>query len=95
MAETLALAERVTISGSAEIAGLSPRITVRLADGATHQLRAGGREFMLDFAEDGAVIRSLAAEIPGGAATVDRLIAAVDGLDRAPDLGELLAALVV
>jgi 2-methylcitrate dehydratase PrpD len=93
-AESLALAERVTVTGSPEIPGLTPRITVRLKNGTSHQLQASGREFMLGFAEDAEIIRSLTPEVPGGAERVERLIGAVERLEQAPTVTELIAAAV-
>ena len=46
----------------------------------------------LGFEEDKAVIRTLAAEIPGGADQIERLIAAVSHLDDAPSVIELIGA---
>ena len=67
----------MTVTGSPDIPPLTPRVTVRLYDGTTHQLQATGREFMLGFDEDATIIRALAPEIPGGAEQVERLIATV------------------
>jgi 2-methylcitrate dehydratase MmgE/PrpD-like protein len=86
------LSERVTVTGSPAIPGLSPRITVTLKDGSSHQLQATGNEFKLGLAEDAEIIRSLIPEIPGGAGRVERLIAAVEQLDQASNLGELIGA---
>jgi 2-methylcitrate dehydratase PrpD len=91
-ARSLSLAERVTVVGSPEIRPLAPRLTVTLEDGTVHQLQATGDELKLDLAQDRAVVRALAPEIPGGAARVERLIAAVEQLDDAPSVAELLAS---
>jgi hypothetical protein len=94
-AESLSLAERVIVTGSPDIPPLAPRLTVRLKDGTTHQLQATGDEMKLDLAQDRAVIRALAPEIPGGAERVERLIAAVDRLDDAPSIAELIASAIL
>jgi hypothetical protein len=47
---------------------------------------------MLGFDDDAEIVRALAPEIPGGGDHVERLIAAVAGLDRAPDVTDLIAA---
>ena len=91
-ADSVALAERITVSGSPDIPPLAPRVTVRLVDGTTHQLQATGDEFKLDFAEDADIIRALTPEIQGGAEEVERLIAAVERLDQAPSVSELIEA---
>ncbi len=71
---------------------MAPRLTVRLADGTTHQMQATGDEFKLSLAEDAAIIRALTPEIQGGAEQVERLIAAVERLDQAPSVSELIEA---
>lgn len=91
-AASLALAERVTVVGSSDVAPLAPRLTVRLKDGTTHQIQATGDELKLNLAQDRAVIRALVPEIPGGAAQVERLIAAVENLEAAPSVTDLIAA---
>lgn len=91
-AASVSLSERVTVTGSPDIPPLAPRLTVRLNNGTTHQLQATGHELKLDLAQDRAVIRALVPEIPGGAERVERLIAAVDRLDDAPSIAELIAA---
>ena len=92
--ESVRLAERVTVSGSPAIPPLAPRVTVRLKDGRTYQTQASGDEFKLGLAEDAEIIRGLEAEIPGGSAQVERLIAAVDRLDEAPAVTALVEAAV-
>jgi 2-methylcitrate dehydratase PrpD len=89
-AESVKLAERVTVAGSPDIPPLAPRLTVRLEDGTTYRMQASGDEFKLGLAEDTTIIRGLAAEIPGGSEQVERLIAAVDRLDEAPAVTELV-----
>lgn len=91
-AASVQLAERVTVAGAADIRPLAPRLTVRLTDGTTHQRQASGDEFKLGLAEDAAIIRGLAREVAGGAAQVERLIAAVERLDEAPTVAELIGA---
>jgi hypothetical protein len=91
-AESVRLSERVTVIGSSTIPPLAPRVTVRTLDGATYRMQASGDEFKLGLAEDAAIIRSLAPEVPGGAERVERLIAAVERLDRAPAVTELIEA---
>jgi hypothetical protein len=94
-APSLSLAERVTVVGSPEIPPLAPRLTVTLQDGTVHQMQATGDELKLNLAQDRAVIRALVPEVPGGAASVERLIAAVENLDLAPSISELIAAAVL
>ncbi len=94
-AASLALAERVTVVGSPEIPPLAPRLTVRLTDGTTHTMQATGDELKLNLAQDRAVIRALVPEIPGGAARVERLIAAVEHLDDAPSVADLIASAIL
>ena len=91
-AASTSLAERVTVQGSPDIPHLTPRVTVTLKDGTTHQLQATGREFMLGFEDDMTIVRALAPEIPGGAEQVERLIKAVSRLDEAPSVTELIAS---
>jgi 2-methylcitrate dehydratase PrpD len=91
-AASTSLAERVTVVGSPEIGPLAPRVTVRLTDGTVYQMQATGDELKLNFAQDRAVIRSLVQEIQGGAAQVERLIAAVTALDEAPSVADLIGA---
>lgn len=91
-AASVALAERVEVVGSPEVPPLSPRVTVRLKGGTSHRLEATGDEFKLGFAEDAGIIRALAPEIPGGSGTVERLIAAVERLEEAPDVRALIGA---
>jgi hypothetical protein len=94
-ATSLSLAERVTVTGAPEIPPLAPRVTVRLKDGTTHQLQATGDELKLNLAQDRAVVQALVPEIPGGAERVERLIAAVERLDSAPSVTELIASAVL
>ena len=49
----------------------------------------------LNLAQDRAVVRALVPEIPGGATSVERLIAAVDRLDDAPSVAELIASAIL
>jgi MmgE/PrpD N-terminal domain len=91
-AASTSLSERVTVQGSSDIPHLTPRVTVTLKDGTTHQLQATGREFMLGFEEDMTIVRALAPEVPGGAEQVERLIKAVSRLDEAPSVTELIAS---
>ncbi len=93
-AESVRLAERVTVVGSPEISPLAPRLTVRLDDGTTHQVQATGDEFKLGLAEDEEIIRGLALEMPTGSEQVDQLIAAVHQLDDTPTVADLIAAAV-
>jgi hypothetical protein len=91
-ATSVSLAERVTVVGSPDIPPLAPRLTVTLTNGITHRMQATGHELKLNLAQDQAVIRALVPEIPGGAASVERLIAAVERLDAAPSISELIAS---
>lgn len=92
--ESIELAERVTVQGSPSIGSLAPRVTIQLRDGTVHQIQATGNEFKLDLAADEDIIRSLVDDIPGGARRVERLIAAVRGLDTSADVRELIAAAI-
>ena len=92
---SLSLAERTQVVGSPDIPPLAPRVTVRLRDGTVHQLQATGDELKLNLAQDRAVIRALVPEIPGGAASVERLIAAIDRLDETPTISDLIASAVL
>ena len=94
-AASVSLAERVQVVGSPDIPPLAPRVTVTLKDGATYQLQATGDELKLNLAQDRAVVRALVPEIPGGATSVERLIAAVDRLDDAPSVAELIASAIL
>jgi hypothetical protein len=94
-AASLGLAERVQVVGSPEIPPLAPRVTVRLKDGTAHQLQATGDELKLNLAQDRAVVRALVPEIPGGAERVEGLIAAVERLDSAPSVTELIVSTVL
>ena len=94
-AESASLAERVQVVGSPDIPHLAPRVTVTLKDGTVHQMQATGDELKLNLAQDRAVIRALVPEIPGGATSVERLIAAVEYLDDAPSATELIASAVL
>jgi hypothetical protein len=94
-AAALSLAERVNVVGSPTIGSLAPRVTVRLTNGTTHQLQATGEEFKLGLADDIGIIRALAPEIPGGSARVERLVAAVEQLDEAPSISELIGAATI
>ncbi|MFN8636198.1 MAG: MmgE/PrpD family protein [Chloroflexota bacterium] len=91
-AASLELWERVTVVGSSEIPPLAPRVTVTMKDGATHTMQATGDELKLSLAQDRAVVRALIPEIPGGARQAERLIAAVEHLEDAPSVTELIAA---
>lgn len=92
-AESLKLVERVKVAGSPDIPSLSPRITVGLKNGATHQLQATGNEFKLTLLQDEEVVRSLAAEMPAPG-QAETLIEAVRGLEKERSVTSLLAAAV-
>ncbi len=94
-AASQALAERVQITGSPTIPPLAPRVTVRLEDGTTYQIQATGDEFKLRLAEERENVRALAPEIPGGRKTIERLIEAVEGLEEATGVQELIAAGII
>lgn len=87
-----ALAEKITVTGSAGIPPLTPRVTVRLTDGTSVEMQATGDEFRLDLTEDEGIIRTLVPEIVGGSAQVERLITAVRHLEHAHSVEELIAA---
>ncbi len=91
-AASLALAQRVTVTGSPDVPPLAARVTVKLTDGAEHAFACDGNEFQLGLADDEVIIRSVAAEMPGGAPQAERLIAAARELDGARTVRDLIAA---
>lgn len=89
---SLKLAGRVTVTGFPEAPPLAPRLTVLLKNGRSYRTEATGDEFKLTLAQEREVIRALAGEMPRGSKQAEALIAAIDGLDCAPNVKELLAA---
>ena len=89
-AKVLELMERVEVVGSQDRGFFSPRITIKMKDGASHVGEFTGQEFKWDFAED---VRRLNGFVPGLPITekrFDELIEAIGRLEELPDIGLIL-----
>jgi 2-methylcitrate dehydratase PrpD len=89
----LALSKRVRVIADPRIESRLCRLAVTLTGGQEFAARVDTPAGRPDWAEIARFARALAPEMDRSEPAVDRLLAAIDGLDRAPDLRGLLAAL--
>ncbi len=90
----LALSRLVTVVRDAAIAPRLCRLAVRLVNGDVLRGTVDAPVGKPDFAACGDFAKSLAPEIGASDAAIERFIAAVAGIDSAPDVKELVAACV-
>ena len=94
-ADVLDLARRVKLLADPARPRYQPRLQARLEAGATldWEAREGAGAYVLDWQRACAMALALGGEAGIGSGAVQALVAAVRGLDRAPDLVPLLAAM--
>ena len=92
--QVAALMERVEVVGIREHGHFAPRITVRTRSGDEFRDQLRGDELEWDFATETARISALFPQMDWPAAKLDALVAAVAGIESAPDAAALIAACV-
>jgi 2-methylcitrate dehydratase PrpD len=85
-----ALAERIEIIGAVRRPCFAPRLTFAVGGGRRVTGEYHGRELMWDFARDAEILRRFVPGLPIPAAQYDRLVAAVQGLDAASSVTEIV-----
>jgi hypothetical protein len=69
----------------------APRVTIHTRDGIAHTLQATGREFITSFDELAKRLSPIGAVVPIGEHQYADLVAECRQLDRASDVGRLIA----
>ncbi len=90
----LALAERVQVQADPELKPRQCALTLRLASGEVRYARLSEPVGRPDFDEITRFAHSLAVEMGGTPAAIDRLLTAVRRLDGAPDVNDVKAAIL-